>query len=64
MKLATHEPYVMEMCICVSSNQRVPELCPFFNILVYPYIPISFDKAWIEGILSTTSYSSKYHSSL
>jgi len=41
----------------VRTGQRVPELCPFYEIQihVYPLILISCDKAGIDGILITIS---------
>ena len=41
VKLATHDP--SDVKIFVRPSQRVPELCPFFKILIYPYILIFCD---------------------
>jgi len=45
--------------ICVR-GQRVPELCPFVQINLYPYSFISCDKAEIGGILITISNTSSF----
>jgi len=36
-------------------GQRVPQLCPFFEILIYPFILYLCDKVVIVGILSPIS---------
>ena len=55
-QLAIPVSYTMLVCmmIFVRPGKRVLELYPFFKILVYPYIQISFDKVGIWDILITT----------